>query len=424
MKIFGLDITRTKTFAAVPANPAIDLISTMRQQLLSGIDSNAGAAVNDDSVLSLSTAFACMKVIAEDVATTPLITYRRGKNNARDRATDLGIYYRLHDEPNPEMTAFTFKEMMTYQMLLPSGGFACAEIERNEFGKVKYLWPLLSKDVEIRRDPDTLTLFFRVHTPTGQTVDLPSYNVLHIPGMTINGYNGLSSAKVGANVIGLSLALEKFASLHFATGGFVKDYIKSPTGLSPEARTNLHDSWASGHSTLSMAQRTAILEEGMEYVSVMAELGKIMPPEVRAQQVLEVCRMYRMQPNKVQEYGRATWANGEQMQTNHYTDCLLPWFTRYEQECQRKLLMIGDRDVFFEFLADNYLRGDYKTRMEGYGIGIEKGIMKRNEARAKENLPPVEGGDEIFVPLNTAPLSKVMSGEIAPKEQAPGDVKK
>jgi HK97 family phage portal protein len=422
VKLFGLEITRT---LANRTDPALDLISTMRQQLLAGIESAAGANVSDDSVLSLSSAFACMRVIAEDVGVTPLMTYRRVSDRERRRETGLPIYRILHDLPNPEMTAQTFKEMLTYQILLPSGGFACAEIERDANGDVKNLWPLLSRDVEIRRDPTSLQLFFRVATPGGTFVDLPAHNVLYIPGVTTNGLNGKSPAKLAANVVGLSLAIERFASLHFANGGWVKDYLKSPITLTEKAAKNLRDTWVSGHGSLNTAQRTAILEDGMEYVTVMQELGKILPPDVRAQQVIETCRLYRMQPNKVQEYGRATWSNGEQMNTNHYTDCLLSWFTRWEQACNWKLRLTSQTDLYFEFQPDNFLRGDYETRTKGYSTLLQNGIVTRNEIRAMENLPPVESGDELFVPLNMAPLSKVMSGEIQPSGRAnPGGVSK
>lgn len=436
MKLFGFEIGRIEEIeqppvelaASAPADPVSDLISSIRAQLLSGVDSTAGASVNDDTVLTLSAAFACMRVIAEDVATTPLVMYQRTPDGrGRKRATDRSLYYRLRDTPNPEMTAFTFKEMMCYQMLLPSGGAAFAEIERSQYdGSVKALWPLLAKDVEIRRDPDTSEIFYRVSVPkSGGFVDLPNYNVLWIPGMATEAYNGRSPAKVAANVIGLSLAIEKFAGLHFANGGFVKDYLRHPSSLGEKAAKSLRETWISGHGSLNMAQRTAILEEGMEYVAVMQELGKILPAEVRAQQVVEVCRLFRMQPNKVQEYGRATWSNSEQMNTAHYTDCLLPWFTRWEQACNWKLTTSGERDIFFEFLADNFLRGDYETRTKGYATLVQNGLATRNEIRAMENLPPIDGGDEVFVPLNMAPLSKVISGEILPSGSAKvGDVSK
>jgi HK97 family phage portal protein len=423
VKLFGLEISRLS--ATSPTNPALDLISTMRQQLLAGIESAAGANVNDETVLSLSSAFACMRVIAEDVGVTPLMLYRRVSDGVRRRESDLRLYELLHDLPNPEMTAQTFKEVLCYQMLLPSGGFAAAEIEYDDNGNVRYLWPLLSKDVEMLRGTDG-RIYYRVHIPTtGQTINLPGYKVLYIPGIATTGYNAKSPAKMAANVVGLSLAIEKFAALHFANGGWVKDYLKTPGKLSDAAGKNLRDTWVSGHGSLNAAQRTAILEEGMEYVTVMQELGKILPPDVRAQQVIEVCRLYRMQPNKVQEYGRATWANAEQMNISHYRDCLLPWFTRWEQACNWKLRRDSQKDLYFEFQIDNFLRGDYKTRTEGYATLIQNGLATRNEIRALENLPPVDGGDELFVPLNMAPLSKIMNGEIQPSGSAtPGSVSK
>lgn len=424
MKLFGLDIRWAK-LASVPVDPAVDLISTLRNQLLSGTTSVAGAPVNDDSVMSLSAAFACMRVLSEDVAVTPVMLYRRLSDTARERANQLSRYRLLHDRPNPEMTAFTFKQFMMMQALLPSGGYACAEIEFNDYGYPVALWPLLSKDTAMKRD-GVGQIYFEVTHANGEKTQLPAYKVLYVPGMTTTGYNGLSPATSAANVIGLTLALEKLASLHFANGGFVKDYLKTPNVLREDALKRLEESWTSGHGTLNTAQRTAILEHGLEYVAIVTELAKILPPEVRSQQVIEVARLYRMQPNKIGEYGRATWANAEQMQTSHYTDCLLPWFARWEQELNYKLLSIQEQQVYFyEFLADNWLKGDYETRVRGQATMIQNGIVTRNEVRAMWNLPPIEGGDEVFVPLNTAPISQVINGEVTPGAgSSPGGVAK
>jgi HK97 family phage portal protein len=420
MKLFGYEFN-LRRLAAAPVDPGQELINTLRQQLLSGTTTTTGAGVNDASVMSLSVAFACMRVIAEDMAATPIMVYRRRSATHRERATDTEVYRLLHDLPNPEMTAYTFKEMLTWQALLPSGGFAAAEIERGDDGRIRNLWPLLSKDVLVERDATTKRIQFRVHTQSEDVV-LPSYNVLHIPGTTTNGYNGKSPATLAANVVGLALGLERHAANHFANGGVLKDYLKVPGKLGPEGFKNLRETWATRHGSLTAAQRTAILEEGAEYVAVMQDMTKVMPPEVRSQQVQEVCRLYRMPPHKVGEYGRATWSNVEQMQTDYYVGTLLPWFTRWEQACNWKLLRATE-DLFVEFLADAYLRGDNASRMSAYATAIQNGIMTRNEARSRENLAPVEGGDEIFVPANTIPLADAIERGAGAEIATPQEVR-
>jgi HK97 family phage portal protein len=399
-----------------------DAINDVLNEYFGGSLSDAGIKVNASAALSLSAAFSCTRVLMEDIASLPIITYRRLGDNRRERATEHKAYSLLHDQPNPEMTAFSFKEFLVSEQVMGKGAFA--EIERTRGGDVAALWPIPSRYVTVQRNTSG-DIEYAVKNPAGgESTIIPTDDMLHIPGLCFDGYTSKPVYDWTQNVFGLALAVEKTASLHFANGGSVKEILEFPGESGSDAAKQLKKDWVETHGSLNKTQRSLFLAQGLKYTAMWVELAKIMPPEVRTHETAEIARLFRMPLHKIMQMDRATWGNVEQMQIEYVQGTLMPWLIRWEQALGWKLRTIPrDTDIFFEFLVQALLRGDYKSRMEGHAIAIQNGMKTRNEVRALENDPPVDGGDEIFVPLNMAPLGKVLSGEVVPNGQSAGSTR-
>ena len=167
--------------------------------------SAAGAIVNEQTAMSMTAVYACVRVLAESIASLPLHVYRRGENGNRTKAEDHPLFFLLHDEPNPEMSSFTFRETLMTHLLLY--GNAYAQILRNGRGEIVALYPLLPNRMRVERDEGG-RLFYRYSrydqeppTMDGSTVILSPEDVLHIPGMSFDGLVGLSPIAACRNAV-------------------------------------------------------------------------------------------------------------------------------------------------------------------------------------------------------------------------------
>jgi HK97 family phage portal protein len=392
-------LTSVKERRSSLANPDARLL-----RLFGVVESAAGIAVNEKTALTLAAWWACVQVISEDVSTMPLLTYRRLSPKGKERAVDHSLYDVLHTEPNPEMGTMTFRQTLTAHCC--SWGNAYAEIEFTRGGDVKYLWPLRPDHMTpARRDG---RVQYEYILPNGKGVILPPERILHLRGLSFDGLKGYSPTRMAMETVGLALAAERFGASLFKNNARPGGYLKHPNNLSKEAQDRLIKDWEERAKGLDNAHRISVLEEGMEF----QEVG--MPPEevefltTRQHQVEDVCRWHRMQPHKIQHLLRSTFSNIEHQSIEHWSDTIQPWCTRWEEEITRKCFSKQERQMFFvEHLPDSILKTDTKGRYDAYAVGRQWGWLSANDIRQRENMNPVDGGDEYLVPLNMIPASSV-----------------
>lgn len=375
----------------------ITLTSPEAIELFGVEKSAAGRSVTPNTAMQASAVFACVRVIAESIASLPLFVYRATKEG-KEKAYDHPAFYVLHDLANEEMTSFTFRETMMTHLLL--WGNAYAEIEYDRMGNVKGLWPLRPDNVFPERDPQG-KLQYRVLLPDRTGAILPKERVLHIPGLSFDGIVGMSPIAMAREAIGLSLAAEEFGARFFGNGAKPGGVLEHPGKLSKEAVERLRDSWNKMHQGLTNQHRIAILEEGMTY----KQIG--IPPEdaqflqTRKFQLEEIARIFRVPLHLIQDLEHATFSNIEHQSIDFVVHTIRPWVVRWEQALNWKLF--GTSTKFFaEFNVDGLLRGDIKSRYEAYAIARQWGFMSVNEIRSLENLNKVPNGDIYLQPLNMA----------------------
>ncbi len=374
---------------------------------LGSIETAAGVSVTPGTALQCTAVYACVRILAETVASLPLHVYRRLPDDGKERAPDHPLYGVLHDTANPEMTSFMLRETMMGHLLL--WGNAYAELELTPGGQVVALWPWRPDRVRMERVNGQLWYVVRLPEWLGN-VDLgvPAWRMLHVRGLSTNGLNGLSPIAMARQAIGLSLATEEFGARFFSNGARPSVVLQHPKQLSDEAYKNIQRSWESRHQGLERAHRVGILEEGM----TLQQLG--IPPEdaqfleTRRFQLNEICRIYRVPPHMVGDLERATFSNIEHQAIEFVIHTVRPWLVRWEQELMRALFTAPEREKYFaEFLVDGLLRGDTQSRYASYATARQNGWMSANDIRRLENQNPIPGGDVYLVPLNMIPADMV-----------------
>ena len=375
---------------------------------LDGPGSTSGKKVSETTALEYVPFYTGVRILAESVASLPLIVYERIEGG-KERALTHPAYSLLHDSPNSEMTAAVFKEVLQGHVVTWGNGYA--HIMRDGAGRPVELWPLLpDRTTPIRKNG---IKFYEVRDGSGKEIGkLPAENVLHIPGLGFDGIVGYSVIAMVRNAVGMGMSSDEFGSKFFANATQLGGILKHPQTLSPEAHKRLTDSWNAKYGGAGNAWKPAILEEGMDWMSVGIPPRDAQFLELRKFQATEIARFFRIPPHMMADLDRATFSNIEHLSLEFVKYTLKIWLTKWEQECTRKLFSPKTRGKYFcEFLYEEFLRGDFKTRVEGYASAIQNGWLTRNEVRAKENLNPLPGLDEPLVPLNMGDGSQAEGDE-------------
>lgn len=377
--------------------------------------SAAGVSVTEESALSYSPVYACVRIIAESIAGLPLILYTQNGRD-RQRAAQHPLYYLLKEQPNPVMTSFELRELMVSHVAL--WGNAYAQIKWTSAGRVMELWPLRPDKMEqIERRGGEMRYTYRL--PDNTLTQMRGSDVMHWRGLGSNGLTGWSPIRLHMESIGLGLATEEFGSRFFSNGARPGVVLKHPGKLSVEAQTRLRNGWSADHEGLSNAHRTRILEEGMDITTIGIPPEEAQFLETRKFQVSEIARIYRVPPHMLADLERATFSNIEHQSIDFVVHTLRPWLVRLEQAMQRDLLTPQERGTYFiKHLVDALLRGDTKSRYEAYSVGIQNSILTPNEVREKEDMNPIDGADDLLVPLNMTPAGQAQAAPVAEAARA------
>jgi HK97 family phage portal protein len=384
--------------------------------LTGGDISNSGHAVTVDSALQLSAVWSCVRLISETIATLPLPVYYEDEQGRKTVAKSHSLYPLLHDQPNFYMTAAEFWECMVACLCLWGNAYA-----RKEFtpqGRLTALIPLR---------PDWMKPFpkgrgrivFRYHDPEERDGyrDYAEDDIFHLKGFGTSGITGMSPIACARHSLGNAMAAEEsvghtFRNMVRPTGILSTDQVLKQSVLDA-AESKLQDKYAGALN----AGKPMVLQGGFKFQPIS------MPPEdaqllqTRGFHIEEVCRWFRVPPHMIGHTEKVTsWGSGiEQQMQGFLTFALRPYLTRIEQAIKKSLIAPEDqRRVTAEFVLEGLLRADSHGRAEFYGAMVTNGLMTRNEIRAKENLPPMEGGDRLMVQMQMTFLDLIGKAPPAP----------
>ena len=364
--------------------------------------SSSGKSVNEKSALQTTAVYACVRILAETIASLPLHTYRYSPGG-KEKALDHPLYYLLHSEPNPEMTSFVFRETLMGHLLL--WGNAYAQIIRDGRGRVLGLYPLLPSKMLVNRT-DQGILYYQ-YEKDGRTYFLPDTDVLHIPGLGFDGLVGYSPIAMAKNAIGMAIATEEYGAKFFANGASPGGVLEHPGVVKDPGK--IRESWNAVYQGSGNAHRVAVLEEGMKFqpIGIPPEQAQFL--ETRKYQLNEIARIFRIPPHMIGDLEKSSFSNIEQQSLEFVMYTLDPWVIRWEQAISRALFSDSEkRQYFVKFNVDGLLRGDYQSRMNGYAVGRQNGWLSANDIRELENLnriPPELGGDMYLINGNMTKLA-------------------
>lgn len=365
--------------------------------------STSGKTVNEFTAMQTTAVYACVRILAETLAALPLQMYRYTPGG-KERVYDHPLYHLLHDEPNPEMTSFIFRETLMSHLLI--WGNAYAQIIRDRLGRVQGLYPLRPDKMSVCRDDRGRIFYLYTKTsdenpnikPYGQ-VDLPKEEVLHIPGLGFDGLVGYSPIAMARNAVGMTMACEEYGASFFANGASPSGVLEHPGVLKDPAK--VRDSWNAVYRGSANAHKVAVLEEGMKYQQIGIPPEEAQFLETRKFQLDEIARLYRIPPHMIGDLEKSSFNNIEQQSMEFVKYTLDPWVIRWEQAMQKALFLPEEKKQYFlKFNVNGLMRGDYESRMTGYSIGRQNGWLSANDIREMEDMNPVpdeEGGNLYLV---------------------------
>ena len=373
-------------------------------------NSTSGKRVNERSAMQMTAVYSCVRILSEAVAGLPLQFYKYTESGGKEKAVEHPLYFLLHDEPNPEMTSFVFRETLMTHLLL--WGNAYNQIIRNGKGEIIALYPLMPDRMKVDRDEhgqlyyEYMVTSEDVPSMKGTTVKLQPHDVLHIPGLGFDGLVGYSPIAMAKNAIGMAIACEEYGAKFFANGAAPSGVLEHPGTLKDPSK--VRESWQATFGGSANANKVAVLEEGMKYSPISISPNEAQFLETRKFQIDEIARIFRVPPHMVGDLEKSSFSNIEQQSLEFVKYTLDPWVARWEQAMVRVLLTLEEKKKYFiKFNVDGLLRGDSQSRMTGYATARQNGWMSANDIRELENLdliPEEQGGDLYLINGNMTKL--------------------
>jgi HK97 family phage portal protein len=377
---------------------SIDSSSELWSVLLGQAASKSGISITWKSALQYTTAQACMRIIAEDIAQLPCAVYKKVAGGGSEPVPEHPVYKLLKTKPNEHQTAFELREQLGMHLVMTNNAYCWLNKVR---GNIVELIPFEPHCVDLKRAKDehryVLTL------ADGHREEVPSGEIWHLRGPSWNGYQGLDGIRLMREAVGLALALEEHGSRMFRNGATVGGILSTESMLQKEQREALRESWEDRHQGVENAYKTAVMWGGMKWAPMGMPNTDAQHLENRRFQVEEVCRAFKVLPIMVGHADKTTtYASAEQMVLIHLRQTLGPWLTRIEQSADCNLLTDDELQAgyFTKYTRNALLAMTAEARSNFYTKLYNVGAINPNEVRAFEDLNPYEGGEQYRVPLN------------------------
>lgn len=365
-----------------------------------GSASSAGESVTYESALGVPAVFAAVNFIAGTMAGLPLHVYRKTEQG-REKVTEP-LAAILHDAVNDEMSSFEWRKWLFEQALTGGRGFTF--IERNRAGRVKDLWPMEAANTVVKRVNGRKVYEY---TEGGEKVTYAASDVIDVPFMhRADALGHRSPIMTNKELIGLAQAVTKHGGKFFRDGG-VPPFAVTGKFQSGAAMARASDDLQAAVRKASKENRLALaLPDGLEIKPIGADPEKMQMVELQRFCVEQIACIYSLPPVFLQDLTHGTFSNTEQQDLHFVKHTIKRWVEQFEQELNLKLFGRNNSGRYVEMNVDGLLRGDFKTRMDGYSQGVQNGILTPNEARRAENRADMEGGERLYVQGAMVPLTE------------------
>lgn len=371
-------------------------------------------AAHGNSAIGLSATWACVQLIAGTIASLPLMVYRTDSKGIRTVARDHPLYFVLHDSPNYDQTAVDFWEIMAASVELYGNAYAVIE-RRSSDNAINGLAPVRPDLMKVRRDSNGDLRY--EWSENGQTTVKAGEQVLHIRGSLGDAISGASTLSICRSVFDDAISAESAAGAMFSNGVSASGILSTPSDvrLSPEQRADLELRLQERHQGAVRSGRPMLLDGGLTWSALSIDPQDAQMLETRKFSGEQICRIFGVPPAMVGFGDKASnWGTGKETDVLGFQKFTLrKRLKRIEQALTKQLVPLAERrsqGIVIEFNFEGLLRGDTASRYEAYEKAIRMGIATRNECRALENLPPIEGGDVVTVQMQDIPLANAIRG--------------
>jgi HK97 family phage portal protein len=367
--------------------------------------SYTGEAITPARALESPSVYACVRLIASSIASLPWDVLQE-TDDGKIAENNHPLYSLLNYEVNEDVGALQWREKVISDVLLTGNHYSY--IYRDATGRPVSLEPLRPDYVAVYRDGQNQP-YYQVWTGkyTGSNAEkamrrFRAYDMFHVVGATtFDGVLGVPPIHLMRDVIALELEITEFITRFISNNAVPAGTLKMPGRLSPDASKRLREAWQAAHGGASRAGRVAVLEDGLEYKPITNSMKDNDLIEMRKYCRQQIAAMFQVPAHKIGDTDSTSYNAAEQSDSQFVKHALASWASRLEQEAARKLIMRGE-PYCTRINFDSLLRADMSTRFGAYAVGITNGVLTVNEARAREGLKAVDGGDQIRVPLNTA----------------------
>ena len=370
-----------------------------------------------DRAFSIAAFHACVRVLAESVASLPCHLMKEKRDGTKTTARRHPLYNILHRRPNSWQSSYEFRETLTQHVCTWGNAYALKVYDE---GVLSELWPLHPSLVTPSQLSNNAIVYDYLATPTGDIRRFREDQIVHVRYLSDNSYMGMVPMELTGGTIELAQAIDVYSRRFWANDARPGVIMETSQPVPEEALNALRAHWEKIHRGPMNARRTAVLPAGV----TVRELAGASNSDsemiaMRTFVVQEIARAMRVPCSMIGENSRSTYSNSEQEALSFVQNSLVAWCRRFESALERSLL---DYMPGYSVSLDvrGMLRGDSAARAAYYTAGLNTGYMTINEVRRLEDLPPIKSpaADEPMIAANNMqPLSKV--GQEPPPAPAP-----
>lgn len=380
-----------------------------------GGTSKAGVSVDGETALSLSAVWRAVGVISGTIALLPIEIIRENQKGDQVKAPRHPVQFLLGDSPNDEVSAYDFMQALVANAALTGNGYAYIERDLRQ-SAAKAIYNIDPRRVTPFFD-GTGKLFYRID----QYKDAVSpRDVIHIKGLTWNGFSGMDMIAHHKENFGLAIANRDYGANFYSNGAHLSGALVHPGKLTNDQYARIKSSWQQQYGSSANSGKTAILEDGMKFERLGLDPITAQFLETGRKTIADVSRIFGVPQFLLEDLDRATFNNIEQLTLLFVRHTILPWCERIRNEFNRKVFSTSERGRYkIRFVLSSLLQGDTQSRGEYYSKLFNVGALSPNDIRRMEGLNPVEGGDKYFVQVNMGDITN--AGDMPDGEESPDE---
>lgn len=366
---------------------------------------DGSSAARGDAV-GLTATWACVSFWAGNIASLPVTIQRKGPGGVPVDDYTHPLYGLLHDSPNFDQSAFDFWEYMAAAIELR--GNAYAEIDRRGDGAIVSLTPIPPNLVATRR-LSSGEIEYRWFDASGDRRELQD-RVLHIRGFGGTPLGGVSPLSACRKAFDAAIAVDRAATTVFTNGVRPSGVMSTDKQLTGDQRPTLERLLQEKFVGALNQGRPMLLDNGLKWEQLSIDPHDAEMLESRRFSVEEICRVFEVDPHLVgQTQGNTSLGSSISEQTRSVlTFKMRKRLKRIEGALAKQLLTRAERaaGVSIKFNVEAFLRADSAGRADYYDVMQQ--FMTKNEIRALEGLPPVDGGDVLMAQMQDVPLQRAI----------------